>query len=93
MSQACVKISQNRIHDLLTHAALDTPILLILRKLSELRLSLGSATLSGIVGRISWSRGLRCLDGYSTLHGFFVVLAMLRGSSTALTALIAPFLH
>jgi len=91
MSQACVKISQNRIHDLLTHAALDT--LSIIITLGENRLSLGSATLSGIVGRISWSRGLRCLDGYSTLHGFFVVLAMLRGSSTAPTALIAPFLH
>lgn len=81
MSQACVKISQNRINDLLTHAALDTLSIIITPR--ENRLSLGSATLSGIVGRISWSRGLR----------FFVVLAMLRGSSTALTALIAPFHH
>ena len=80
MSQACVKISQNRINDLLTHATLDTlNVLLTLscRKRVEERFAL-----DGI------SRGI----GYSTL-GFFVALALLLGISTALTALIAPFLH
>ena len=84
MSRSCVQISQNRINDLLTHATLDTlNVLLTLscRKRVEERLALD------VVASVI-SRGI----GYSTL-GFFVAIALLLGISTALTALIVPFLR